>query len=175
MDTPGLSQVCPEQDFQNMIGFFFSFSFLFFFFSFLFFSFLFFSFLFFSFLFCFSIDSFFPSLSKQHRLFQEMQKMDKINVIIVVLSLNSRYTKLSRTPTSQPAHPPSITRFDHQTLHTLKYYQALLQPVFWHGSVFLGVPNFNQRRLDELLEDLDDLDEVWFLQKKKTLILVYYQ
>ena len=26
--------------------------------------------------------------------------------------------------------------------------------------MFLGVPNFNQRRLDEILEDIDDVDEV---------------
>ena len=51
-------------------------------------------------------------------------------------------------------------RFDRATVHTIQYYKALFHPVFMHGDVFLALPNFGQRRLEEIIEEADEDEEV---------------
>ena len=49
-------------------------------------------------------------------------------------------------------------RFDRQTVDTMQYYRTFFQPVFDCGNVCLAIPNFSQRRMDELLESDSDSD-----------------
>lgn len=65
-------------------------------------------------------------------------KMKDINMVILVAGIQNR--------------------FDRQTVDTMHYYRTFFQPVFDCGNVCLAIPNFSQRRMDELLED-DDSDD----------------
>ena len=51
-------------------------------------------------------------------------------------------------------------RFDRQTVNTMQYFKSLFQPVFDCGNVCLAIPNYSQRRLDEVLEEVGEDMEV---------------
>jgi hypothetical protein len=72
-------------------------------------------------------------------LFEEAMKMKEINMVILVAGIQNR--------------------FDRQTVDTMQYYRTFFQPVFDCGNVCLAIPNFSQRRMDELLEDDDSEDD----------------
>ena len=77
-----------------------------------------------------------------------IEKTNTIHGIIIVVSLHGRY--------------------DAHTLSTIRFFHSLLEPVFKNGSVFLAIPNFGERRVEEMMDDLEELEELEDEIKKKT-------